>query len=301
MTPPPLVTVIVPVFNERDRIGACLRALEAQSYPRDRIETIVVDNGSTDGTPEVAQRMGGVTVLVHPGGGSYAARNAGLTRAKGEVIAFTDADCLPDARWIEEGVRALTEGPYVGLVGGRIDVFPADADAPSFIEALDMVVELRQDEFVRRPGAPFAATANAFTSRAVIQTVGPFRADLYSSGDVEFGTRVAAAGRAVVYAPDAMVRHPARATLRAAVRRLRRVRYGRYIVARRGAWTDLLSAWRAAPRGVRAAWRRRDLGLRTRIKAAVAAILLTVIRYWIGVLLVLTGRPFLRPQSLKGY
>ena len=79
-----------------------------QSYPHSRLQLIVIDNGSTDGSYECAQSFSGVTVLREPEPGSYAARNAGLARAQGTYVAFLDSDCVPDRRWVEEAVTIAT-------------------------------------------------------------------------------------------------------------------------------------------------------------------------------------------------
>src|SRR3712207_160037 len=96
----PYVTVIVPVYNDAGRVGSCLAALEAQTYPRQRYEVIVVDNGSTDATPAVVQSFRVRLLFERQVRSSYAARNAGLAEAKGVIIALTDSDCTPTPGWL---------------------------------------------------------------------------------------------------------------------------------------------------------------------------------------------------------
>src|SRR5690606_16589320 len=92
----PTVTVVVPVYNDVQRLRTCVAALLAQDYPAERVEVLVVDNAS-DVDVSVALPAGETRVrLLHESRrGSYAARNRALTEATGEVLAFTDADCLP--------------------------------------------------------------------------------------------------------------------------------------------------------------------------------------------------------------
>jgi glycosyltransferase involved in cell wall biosynthesis len=105
--------VIVPVLNDARGIEACVNALLRQTYPSDRYEIIVADNGSTDGTRGVVERLragaGSRLLLVVEDGvrSSYAARNLALGAASGQIVAFTDADCSPAASWLERGVHAL--------------------------------------------------------------------------------------------------------------------------------------------------------------------------------------------------
>ena len=114
---PPRVSVIVPVLDGASCIDRCLEALLAQTYPSHRVELIVVDNGSRDATPDRV-RTHPVTLLVERSVRSpYAARNAGIQRASGEVIAFTDADCVPAKDWLERGVAALERECGGGRVG----------------------------------------------------------------------------------------------------------------------------------------------------------------------------------------
>ena len=86
------VSIIVPVKDETDKIGRCLRALQAQSMDRMDYEVILVDDGSTDETAEVARSLG-VQVLSQANLGPASARNTGAKQAEGEILLFTDADC----------------------------------------------------------------------------------------------------------------------------------------------------------------------------------------------------------------
>jgi glycosyltransferase involved in cell wall biosynthesis len=95
------MSVIVPVWNGEARIGQCIEALKNQTLRADLFEIIVIDNGSTDSTVSVVARHSDVILLQEPQPGSYAARNAGLTRARGEYVAFTDSDCTPQKDWLE--------------------------------------------------------------------------------------------------------------------------------------------------------------------------------------------------------
>jgi glycosyltransferase involved in cell wall biosynthesis len=202
----PFVSVIIPVYNDAERLKEVLERLAAQTYAR--YEVIVVDNGSTcladvqklvEGYPFVA-----LTIESTPG--SYAARNRGIAQAKGEVLAFTDADCLPAPDWLEQGVRQLQAHPDCGLVAGAIRIVTEDANHP--VELYERLMGLSQQKFVEQDH--FGATANIFTRPAIFERVGLFNSTLKSSGDVEWGQRVYAQGYLPVYAASARVDHPAR-------------------------------------------------------------------------------------------
>ncbi len=197
--------------------------------PHEQFEVLVIDNGSSESPRELVESYPFCKYLEEEAPGSYAARNRGIDHARGEIIAFTDADCLPDKDWLNAGVRAIQGLEEPGLVGGAIEVFPHDSRKPTGAEWFDCVFGLQQDQNVSL--FSFAATANAFTTVSIIQAVGKFNEALKSGGDTEWGHRVAAAGFAVEYEPKAKIRHPARRTIKEILIQSRRHAGGRVIKA----------------------------------------------------------------------
>lgn len=208
----PLVSVIIPVYNDADRLALCLMALDGQTYPRHLVEIVAVDNGSEDDVAEVAERFEGVRLVREPRPGSYAARNRGIIEAEGDIIAFTDADCRPTSTWIERAVRHLVHDPGVGVVGGHIQVVAADPNSPSGVELYEIMTGFPQKRYIEE--FRFAATACMFTRMSVFDSVGLFNEELMSGGDREWGMRVHASGFCLRYADDVITVHPARRTLR---------------------------------------------------------------------------------------
>lgn len=224
-----MISVVIPVLNGGRGILDTLDALARQEGAEEH-EVLVVDNGSSDGTPDrVAAHPVAPRVLHEPARGPYAARNLGLHESTGEVIAFTDADCLPDPRWLRAGADALAAG--ADLAGGAIVQEPT-GPRPSLWERYDRATYLRQEDYVR--DQRFAATANLFVRRAVFDAVGAFRPELVASGDLELGWRACDAGFRLVYAPDARVRHRPRTTLRDTWRLHRKLGSGFAELARAG-------------------------------------------------------------------
>ncbi len=201
----PQVSVIVPVHGDRGGLAATLDALAAQDYDGD-VQVIVVDNGDN---PMLPASRPGLDVLTEPVRGSYAARNTGVAAARGEILAFTDADCRPAPTWLSRGVAALLAAPDTAL-GGRIDV-QLDGGHATGAALWDRRHGLRQDIYVLRDG--YAATANLLVTRTVFARVGPFDGSLRSGGDRDWGERATRAGTPVVYGPDVLVAHPARSSL----------------------------------------------------------------------------------------
>ena len=197
--------------NDAERLQLCLRALDKQTYPKNFYEIIVVDNNSDEDVRPVVAKFQQTRVASESNHGSYAARNKGLSLARGEVIAFTDSDCIPAPDWIEKGVAHLLRSSCCGAVAGRIAIFFAEPDRPTAVELYESVMALTQKSYVERH--KFGATANLFTTKSVFARVGMFDPDLRSGGDRNWGERVSAAGYELVYADDACVAHPARRSL----------------------------------------------------------------------------------------
>jgi glycosyltransferase involved in cell wall biosynthesis len=216
---PPFVSVIVPVLNDEHRLGGCIEALLAQTYPKERYEVIVVDNGSTDRSYAVAARYPITLLSETKTRSSFAARNKGMGEAVGEVFAFTDSDCTPEPHWLEEGVRALEAG--ADLAGGRVRfVFSV---RPSGAEVCDSMANMQIERNIRERGV--CKTANLFVRADVFASVGPFPHDLPSGGDVIWTGRATTAGHRLVYSPRAEVAHPTR-RLRALLKKHYRVGRG---------------------------------------------------------------------------
>ena len=220
----PLVSVVIPVFNDPERLKICLRALEEQTYPEDRYEVILVDNGSDASIEAVAAGFSRTRVVHESRPGSYAARNKGVSLARGEIIAFTDSDCVPDRDWIERGVQAVCSTSGIGLAGGKVAVSFSDRTRPNAVELFESVMAFPQKRYVEQER--FSVTANLFTFKSVFETVGPFNDDLKSGGDFEWGRRVHSAGFGLTYAEAARVTHPARRSLGQLSRKVARVTGG---------------------------------------------------------------------------
>lgn len=211
MSDRPVVSVVVSTYQRSKALPGLVSALEQQTYPMDEIEVVIVDNGSTDDTSEVLARLAADSplkiraVTLSSNEGSSGGRNAGWRAAEGEVIAFTDDDCLPEPDWLKAGLEALEED--VVLVQGRT------------------VAQRRIRALERGAGSAVMdglyPTCNVFYRRKVLQSTGGFdRADgaklgfrpgSFGSGygfgeDTMLAWRVARSGKAV-FAPDAVVRH----------------------------------------------------------------------------------------------
>ena len=221
----PFCSVIVPVFNDATRLQIMLSAIANQDYPVDRIECILVDNGSDVPlavNPE--QYPFACHVFKEPRPGSYAARNRGLRAAQGTVLAFTDSDCVPRSNWLSAAVAELAMANKPTILAGHVEVFIPEGREPTVFDFYSMVKDINQKRFANVKH--FSATANMVTNRSTFDLAGEFDGDLRSSGDKEWGQRAHALGADVVYARDVVVAHPSRSTLRAWIKKNRRLAGG---------------------------------------------------------------------------
>ena len=113
------ISVIIPVYNGERTIGACVESLLAQDYPKDKYEVIIVDNNSKDKTAGIIKEYSVQYLFEGRIQSSYAARNAAIKAAKGEILAFTDADCAADKEWLKNGIAEFIDNK-IGCVAGGI-------------------------------------------------------------------------------------------------------------------------------------------------------------------------------------
>lgn len=224
----PTVSVIVPVYNDPDGVRTTLESLVDQSVPRTSYEIVVVDNDSTDETRSVvrsfASQFDHVRLEIEADvRGSYAARNRGIRAAKGSILAFVDADMSVDPDWLRRAVFAMdaTDAEYLACA---VHLY-APGETERLAGKYNRLTDLQIGRFVRR--MRFAPTCSLLVRRSLLNDLGPFDPRFRSSGDLEFGHRVDDAGRTLYYAPQVLMYHPARTTVRSLVRKSYRIGRGK--------------------------------------------------------------------------
>ena len=224
----PFVSVIIPTYNEDDLLKLCLDNLSKQSFPIDKYEIIVVNNSLTSSPEHLMSNYNNVRLLNEKKKGSYAARNKGIHNAKGDILVFTDADCVPSFNWLENGVNSLINTENCGIVGGNVELFYRN---PSFLtnaEFYEKTFAFKQKTYVEKFN--FSVTANLFTFKKVFDKVGLFNDSLQSSGDLEWGKRVYSAGFKLIYSDQVVVKHPARRRLKGLVKKHVRIVKGQLAI-----------------------------------------------------------------------
>ena len=210
------VSVIIPTYDDWNRLKKCLTALSNQTYPKEKFEVIIVNNHPTDNIPEFIKCYR-YKIYREKKRGSYSARNKGLSKAKGDVIAFTDSDCIPDFLWLEKAVSRFNEGCQ--RLAGNINIFPR-SKRPKIAELYDMTFGFDQ-EIASKTG--LSVTANMFALSSLFKKYGTFNDSLFSGGDTEWSRRLVRQDINIVYAPEVIVCHPARENLKDLFKKRRRV------------------------------------------------------------------------------
>jgi GT2 family glycosyltransferase len=207
----PFASIIIPTYDDRDRLRLCLSALMIQTIPPDQFEVIVIDNGSTEDIEGLANEFQGRVVYLNElKKGSYAARNKGLSVAKGAIIGFTDSDCIPDIHWIENGIKALSNSD-AGIIGGEINLFALDPAKPNSAELYDQLFGFNQSDKIKK--RHYTVTANLFTYRKIFELNGNFDETLMSGGDSEWCRRAYQKGVKIQFDPATLIAHPARSSV----------------------------------------------------------------------------------------
>jgi len=180
-----LISVVIPAYNEEQYLDRCLEALARQIYPVDRFEVIVVDNGSTDATAELARRYG-VRVIAEPRKGVAYARQAGFEAARGAIIASTDADTVVPPFWVERIAEHFRADPALGAVYGPVH-WPDGRQMEQLLVRYPVTWGLWASNRVRRSlwwGSNFAVR------REVFREAGGFPVDWASGEDTDLSLRV---------------------------------------------------------------------------------------------------------------
>lgn len=200
----PRVTVIIPAFNSESSLQYCLSALQDQTVPADCFEVIVVDDGSTDGTRNLANLYPHVHFHFISHQGPAAARNFGVQNSVGDIVLFTDADCVPNRDWIEKMIAPFEQEWVVGVKGAY-----SSGQRSLVARFVQAEYESKYDHMRREKYIDFIDTYSAGYRKDLFLQNGGFNIEFPTScvEDQEFSFRMARAGHKMVFVPDAQVVH----------------------------------------------------------------------------------------------
>lgn len=197
------VSVIIPIYHDWEYLRTCIDSLSKQTYSQEKYEVIIVNNDPED-TPPNLGLPANFRIISELKPGSYAARNAGIKKAKGEILAFTDADCIPSVNWLNNGVDQFNNG--VERIAGKIE-FKFSDGKKNVIECYEELFSFNQKKYAYKG---VSVTANMFSLKENFDKVGYFNENLLSGGDIEWGNRAKQEGISIIYASNVIVQHPAR-------------------------------------------------------------------------------------------
>ncbi|MFQ5454577.1 MAG: glycosyltransferase [Nitrospirota bacterium] len=233
----PFISIIIPVKNEERFMEYCLQSIKAQNYPEDRYEIIISDGLSDDSTPAIAENMGAIVITNHkqtvsPG------RNIGFEYARGDIIAFTDADCVMDRDWLRNCVKYFNRDDKVACVGGP-NITP-DSES-SFGKAVGFVFgqgifaagSIHARELVYEKEVSSIPGCNAIYRRTVLEKVMPIDETLLTCDDTQLNRKIIDMGYRLLYTPDVIVYHFRRPTPKKLWKQMYRYAIGRLQVGKR--------------------------------------------------------------------
>lgn len=233
MSASPRVSVVIPVYNSRRTIDKCLTSLIALDHPS--FEVIVLDDGSTDGTPEICETYTRVKTMRLTKGGPSRARNIGINVAEGDFIAFTDGDCVVDRDWLTELEKGFPSPDVAGVGGDQKS--PNDDTAKGkliqeFMKCIGFVTGYIKTAGTLRETEHNPSCCSMYRKK-VLQEVGGFNEELFPSEDVELDLKIRRRGYKLLYNPAATVAHYRPETYAAFGRMMRRYGQTQWPLVRR--------------------------------------------------------------------
>ena len=201
----PRISVVIPTYNRGAELRSCLAAL-IPAFPADAEVIVVSDGGDRAGFPDLSEfeQALRLTVVHATHGGPARARNTGLERARGDIVVFTDDDCLPHSEWVERMAKRISHDPPVAAGGKTFNGLPDNPYAVAAQLILDMG---ERDQNQRHYGPVFFPANNLAFPADALRSIGGFDESYQTSEDRELCRRWLRAGHGLVKAPDALVTH----------------------------------------------------------------------------------------------
>jgi glycosyltransferase involved in cell wall biosynthesis len=207
----PLVSVVIATYNSARTLRACLESLSRQSWPRDRYEVLVIDDGSTDDTADVTASFPWVRTCGQPNAGPSAARNRGISQARGRFVAFTDSDCVAAADWLESLHEPFSDPSVLAVGGGQRcpeDATPFMSDVHGVLAMMGFLGGYTKAAkgLIETGHNP---ACNAMYRRDALERAGGFRIGMFPGEDVDLDHRIRRLhpGGRILYTPRAQVFH----------------------------------------------------------------------------------------------
>jgi len=222
-----MVSIIVPCYNAEKYISECIESLLSLDYPENKLEIIIVDNNSQDNTQEIIKKYPVVCLCEDKIQSSYAARNRGIKYAKGDILAFTDSDCIVTKRWLLKAIPGFAD-KKIGCIAGEIEGYEPETIVEEYLTDRGC---LSQETTLRGQFLPYPQTANAIYRREVFEKIRLFEEHWISSGDADIAWRMQLeTDYKIKYCPEALVFHRHRSNVKSLFKQRVKWGYGKVIL-----------------------------------------------------------------------
>lgn len=215
----PQVSVIIPIYNGEEDLPELLTCLRSQTYPFDCTEFLLIDNNSEDNTSKMlknaikkaeSEKINLFYLKEDQIQSSYAARNKGIKASRGEILAFTDADCRPQPNWLKNLIKPFIDA-QISIVVGEIDGIIGNSLLEKYAHKYKV---LSQQYSLENSFCSYGQTANLGIRKKVLFKVGLFRPYLTSGGDADICWRILKqTNTQIKFAPQAIILHRHRSNL----------------------------------------------------------------------------------------
>ena len=210
----PFVSVIIPVRNRPMEIEACLRSLGEVVYPQEKFEIIVVDDASTDHTASSVSAFPVQLIPLKENKQASYCRNLAASKARGDILAFIDSDCLAEPLWLQELIPAFKD-PSLGAVGGMVDSYFVESSLDLYEQVKSsLIVGFRAKRSLERERFFYVPSCNLLARRDLFLKLGGFKEELSVGEDVDLCWRMQDAGYHVEFRPAGRIYHRHRNRLR---------------------------------------------------------------------------------------
>ena len=197
------ISIIIPIYNAEEYLEKLLESLFNQTY-EDSFEIIAVNNNSTDRSKEILDKDKDKLIYLEQNevASSYVSRNLAIKKAKGDILAFIDADCIADKNWLKHGKKAIEKAD---LIGGKVNFY--FSQKPSAAEYFDSIAHFQFKKTSKNQHS--VGGGNLIVKKYIFNKIG-FFPEIKSGGDFQWTNKAYNAGYKLIYNEDTVVYHPAR-------------------------------------------------------------------------------------------
>jgi len=213
VTDTPFVSIIIPVRNRPEEIKACLQSLGKLDYPSDKFEIIVVDDASCDDTPELIKKFNVHLISLKENKKASFCRNLAAQKAKGDILAFIDSDCISHPSWLSGLVPAFKD-PVIGAIGGQVDSFFYTSGLDKYEQVKSSLIMGSHAKRSRKNEKFFyVPSCNLLVKKDLFLKIDGFKEELVVGEDVDLCWRLQDAGYHVEFRPSGKIFHKHRNTI----------------------------------------------------------------------------------------